>query len=86
MGTYSSICLKILREEIQRFNRSKNFTVIDEEDQSSLVKEICKLYGIDTRKITPSKLLTYIYSFKGDRYEDITDLSIENFKKFNLYS
>jgi DNA helicase-2/ATP-dependent DNA helicase PcrA len=86
MGTYSSIALRILRKEIHLLGRNSNFTVIDNEDQESAIKEICKLHNIDHKKITPKRLLSAISTFKNMQYEEVDSLSIDKFKKIDLYT
>lgn len=54
VGTFHSICLKILREDIDKINRKKDFNIIDDDDQMSIFKEAYKIYGIES-KDTPFK-------------------------------
>lgn len=59
IGTYHSICLRILKEDIEHLNRSRNFGIIDDEDQMSLIKEIYKQFKVTKEicsTIKPKKL------------------------------
>jgi DNA helicase-2/ATP-dependent DNA helicase PcrA len=86
MGTYSSICLRILKEEITYLNRSINFTVMDEEDQLVLIKEICKVNFFNTKIITPQKIQRIISFFKSNMYLDISSVSYDKFRSASLYT
>ena len=42
IGTFHSICTRILRRDITHIGYNSSFTIYDREDQKSLVKEILK--------------------------------------------
>jgi DNA helicase-2/ATP-dependent DNA helicase PcrA len=86
MGTYSSVCLRILKEEIQYLNRSVNFTVMDEEDQLVLIREICKVNSFNTKIVTPQKIQHIISFFKSNMYLDISSVSYDKLRAAGLYS
>ncbi|MDR2829339.1 MAG: UvrD-helicase domain-containing protein, partial [Mycoplasmataceae bacterium] len=86
MGTYSSICLRILKEEIIWLNRSVNFTVMDEEDQLMLVREICKVNSFNTKIVTPQKIQRAISFLKSNMYLDADVISYDKFRTAGLYS
>ena len=44
LGTFHSICVKILRKHAKAANLNSNFTIIDTDDQIRLIKNICKSY------------------------------------------
>ena len=48
LGTFHSICAKILRKHAKAVNLTHNFTIIDQDDQQRLIKNICKSKNIDT--------------------------------------
>lgn len=67
IGTYHSICLRILKEDIEHLNRSRNFGIIDDEDQMSLIKEIYKQFKVTKEicsTIKPKKALQLIEIIK----------------------
>ena len=47
VGTYHSICYKILRQYATKLDFNKHFTIIDESDSDKILKEIGKKYSID---------------------------------------
>ena len=50
-GTFHSICSKILRKDGFNIEIPISFVIYDTDDQESLVKEILKDFGIDTKKV-----------------------------------
>lgn len=46
IGTYHSICTKILRDDIDKIGRNKIFTIIDADDQLTIIKNIIKTKNI----------------------------------------
>ncbi|MBR4486338.1 UvrD-helicase domain-containing protein [bacterium] len=58
--TFHSLCLKILRHDIDKLNRNTNFNVIDEEEQTALLKEIYKEKSLTSKDISYKKMLYVI--------------------------
>ena len=56
LGTFHSICAKILRKHASAANLNSNFTIIDT-DQIRLMKNICKAENIDVKKLAPKYIL-----------------------------
>ena len=54
MGTFHSIFSRILRAEAERLGYTSNFTIYDEADSRSLVKNILKEMGLDDKVYKPS--------------------------------
>ena len=50
LGTFHSICAKILRKHAKAVNLNSNFTILDTDDQVRLIKNICKSENLDTKK------------------------------------
>ena len=50
LGTFHSISAKILRKHAEAANLKSNFSIIDQDDQVRLIKNICKSENIDTKK------------------------------------
>ena len=65
LGTFHSICAKILRKHAKAVNLSHNFTIIDQDDQSRLIKSICNAENIDIKKISPNFILSLINKWKN---------------------
>ena len=64
--TIHSLCVRILRQEIHRIGYPKNFTIIDEEDQKSLAKEVFKDFSLDKTETTTKQLLDSVFFLKND--------------------
>lgn len=69
IGTFHSICLKILREDISVLNRSNNFVILDEEDQLSVIKEIYKIKAFSKDIIVQKKALSYVSYLKSKKID-----------------
>ncbi len=65
LGTFHSICAKILRKHAKAANLTQNFTIIDQDDQQKLIKNICKSQNIDIKKISPNFVLALINKWKN---------------------
>ena len=65
LGTFHSICAKILRRHAAAVNLNSNFTIIDTDDQVRLIKNICKAENIDVKKIAPKYILAIIDRWKN---------------------
>ena len=68
LGTFHSICAKILRKHASAVNLKHNFTIIDQDDQIRLIKNICKSENIDIKKISPNFILSKIDKWKNKGY------------------
>ena len=65
LGTFHSICAKLLRRHAPAVNLNSNFTIIDTDDQSRLIKSICKSENIDTKHLSPKFILSVIDKWKN---------------------
>ena len=66
LGTFHSICAKLLRKHAQAVGLNYNFTIIDQDDQIRLIKNICKSENVDTKKISPKFILSTIDKWKNN--------------------
>jgi len=64
MGTFHSICSKILRIDGKAIGIDPNFTIYDDSDQMGLIREIFKLKDIDDKSIQPRAILSEISTAK----------------------
>lgn len=60
MGTFHSICGRILRENGHLIGVDRNFVIYDDTDQITLVRNLLKQQGYDDKSITPRSLLNEI--------------------------
>jgi len=65
LGTFHSICAKLLRKHASAVNLNSNFTIIDSDDQIRLVKNICKAENIDVKQLAPRYILAIIDRWKN---------------------
>ena len=73
LGTFHSISAKILRKHADAVSLKSNFTIIDQDDQNRLIKNICKAENIDIKKISPKYILAVIDKWKNKGFypEDV---------------
>ena len=65
LGTFHSICAKLLRKHAVAVGLNSNFSIIDQDDQIRLIKNICKDKNIDVKKISPKYILSAIDKWKN---------------------
>ena len=65
LGTFHSVSAKILRKHAEAVGLNSRFTIIDQEDQLRLIKNICKAENIDIKKISPQFVLSLINQWKN---------------------
>lgn len=64
--TFHSLCVRILRKDIERLGWSRNFTIIDTSDQLNVMKEVLKTLNIDANKFSPRSILGTISNAKNE--------------------
>lgn len=60
ISTIHSFCVRFLREDIYQIGYPRNFTIIDTDDQKSILKEAYKKYQIDVKSYSYGNVLSYI--------------------------
>jgi DNA helicase-2/ATP-dependent DNA helicase PcrA len=65
LGTFHSICAKLLRKHASAARLTSNFTIIDTDDQVRLIKNICKAENIDIKQLAPKFILSIIDRWKN---------------------
>ncbi len=94
VSTFHSMCVRILRRDIERLGYSSNFTILDTSDQLSVIKGVLKELNIDDKKFDPRGLLAAISNSKnvligpeqyaekaGNYYEQIVAQVYEQYQK-----
>ena len=69
IGTFHSVCLRILREDIKALdieNITSNFSIIDEDDQNSILKDIYKANNFDNQVLKIKVCLSWISKMKAE--------------------
>lgn len=66
MGTFHSICVRLLRQDGEHAGIPKNFVIFDESDRLSAIKQACKTARIDEKAFPPRALGGLISNAKND--------------------
>jgi DNA helicase-2/ATP-dependent DNA helicase PcrA len=66
MGTFHSICARILRSEGPHLGYPQNFVIFDEDDAKKLLKQVIAKLGLSDNKISPSSAKNLISSAKNE--------------------
>ena len=69
MGTFHSICVRILRRFIDRIGFDSSFIIFDTSDQRTLVKTCIKTIGLDDKMFTDRSVLSEISNAKNEMLE-----------------
>jgi DNA helicase-2/ATP-dependent DNA helicase PcrA len=65
ISTFHSMCVRILRRDIDRIGWSRNFTILDTSDQLTVIRQILKEENLDPKKFEPRVLLGKISHAKN---------------------
>ena len=62
ISTFHSLCVRILRRDIEELKingkgLTRSFAIFDENDQQSIVKQVMRRMGLDTKQLTPRSVL-----------------------------
>ena len=76
IGTFHSFGLKIIRENTSFFGLTSTFTLIDTEDQTSIIKKIMKDINITDKMVSPAFIKSKISFIKNNM---LSDSEIANF-------
>jgi DNA helicase II / ATP-dependent DNA helicase PcrA len=79
VGTFHSICTRILRFESKNLPFHSNFSIYDDDDQKALCKKIYKQFNIDVQKYPLARVLNTISRYKNKLLlpEDLAKQSVE---------
>jgi DNA helicase-2/ATP-dependent DNA helicase PcrA len=85
VGTFHSVCARILRQQVRLLPFTANFVIYDADDQLRLMKQVVKDMGLDEKNNRPGSLLNYISQAKNnlilpDEYEAGSDYRQKNVK------
>ena len=69
IGTFHSICVRILRKTIDRIGFDSSFLIFDTSDQKTLIKECMKTLKIDDKMFTDKSVLAEISNGKNEMLE-----------------
>lgn len=80
IGTFHSICVRILRSEINFLGRNSNFKIVDDEDCKTILKGIYEELNLDKNKLSYKTAQSMIDIIKTNMY-DLDDLNNFNVQK-----
>jgi DNA helicase-2/ATP-dependent DNA helicase PcrA len=66
VSTFHSMCVRILRRDIERIGFGSNFSILDSTDQLSVIRNVMKDNNIDTKKFEPKAVQASISSAKNE--------------------
>jgi DNA helicase-2/ATP-dependent DNA helicase PcrA len=66
MGTFHSICVRLLRQDGEHIGVPSNFVIFDESDRQSAIKQVIRQLQLDDKSFTPRALASLISSAKND--------------------
>ncbi len=64
ISTIHSLCVRILKEEIEVLGYPRNFTIVDGDDQKTILKEAYKEFNIEKKELSYASALDYIANCK----------------------
>ena len=69
VATFHSCCTRILRSDIDKLGRNRNFVIYDDDDQTSLIAAIMKRLGVNDKDITKRQIKEHISEAKNKSTE-----------------
>ena len=70
VSTFHSMCVRILRREIDQIGYSSNFTIAGASEQQTLMKKVLKKLNLDTKKFPPRAMLSAISNAKNELIDE----------------
>lgn len=64
VSTFHSTCVRMLRRYITSLGYDQSFTIYDAADQKTLIKEVCKLLDVDTKRFKEAAIMNKISEAK----------------------
>lgn len=66
IGTFHSVCARVLRVEVEAAGFQRNWVIYDSADQLALIREVMKEMQLDESRIRPKAILAQISNWKND--------------------
>jgi DNA helicase II / ATP-dependent DNA helicase PcrA len=90
IGTFHGLCNRFLRTHWREANLPQTFTIMDTQDQLSMIKRIMKAANIDDEKFPPKQMMWFISSAKEEgiranaveAYDDFTRRQVEIYQLY----
>ena len=84
IGTFHSVCARILRREAGALPFDSNFVIMDTDDQLSLIKRIVRDLNIDEKTFRPNSLHSAISAAKNE-LQFPADMPRSNYREETVY-
>ncbi|MBI1888326.1 MAG: UvrD-helicase domain-containing protein [Candidatus Spechtbacteria bacterium] len=83
LGTFHSVCARILRSTARYIGHTPDFTIYDEDDSLDLVKSVMRKLSIEQKQWSPAKIRAIISSAKNELQnpEDYEIAATDHFSK-----
>ena len=81
MGTFHSVCLRILRTTCAAANLRHDFLIYGEDDQKSVLKRVITDLGLDTKEFNPNDWVDKISNLKDKGIIDTEKMGLSNIAK-----
>ncbi len=75
-GTFHSICVRILRRDIENLGYGKSFVIFDTTDQKTLIKDCIKQLNLSEKHYEPASIMGFIGSQKDNLVEPDTYINL----------
>lgn len=66
IGTFHSVCVRILRRDIEKLGYKRSFVIYDDDDQQRVIKDILKQLDIDDKQFAPREMRSIISGAKNE--------------------
>ena len=88
--TFHSFCLRVLKEDINVLGYTRDFNIIDSDDQKTILKNINKKLNYDKDYFQVKSIIAYISNHKNNYYPEYIDegtkkIYLQFFKSINNF-
>ena len=72
IGTFHSICARLLRYEAEHFGLDRSFSIYDEDDRRAAMRRVFEAYNINDKNLTPRSVIAQISRAKNAMVDPLT--------------
>ena len=72
IGTFHSICARLLRYEAEHFGLDRSFSIYDEDDRRAAMRRVFEAYNINDKDLTPRSVIAQISRAKNAMVDPMT--------------
>ena len=83
VSTFHSLCVNILRRDIDKLGYARDFTIYDTDDQRTLMREVIKALNLDTKTYRDRAALSFVSSRKNENVspEEYSSLAADYYER-----